>query len=58
MVLDGKDYGIGRADESASINRFHNRSKWYFGSKGMAMINQWGSIVTVPAIKFYASASR
>lgn len=57
MVLDGKDHGIRGTDEGASIDRLHDRSKWYFGSECVTVINQRGSIVTVPTIELHAATS-
>lgn len=55
VILDGKDYGIGGTDKGASIDRFHDRAKWYFCSECVAVINQRGSIVTIVTIEFYTA---
>lgn len=39
VILDGKDHGIGRTDEGASIDRLHDRSERYLGGECVAVIN-------------------
>lgn len=57
VIFYGENYRVGWANKGTPIYRFHHRAKRNFCSEGMTVINEWWTVVSIPAVQFHASTS-
>lgn len=57
VIFNGENYRVGWANKGTPIYRFHYWAKRNFCSEGMTMINEWRTVVSIPAVQFHAPTS-
>ena len=57
MVFNGENDWIGRSYKGTAIDGFDHRSKGNLGGEGVAVVDERGAVVTVPAVQLDAAAA-